>query len=241
MADYGVDTLNPITKQSLDALVADKKLGAPPQFWARYIHSTSTQAKNGQFDPDKEGKVLSDAGIPLLPIARQTRDVAGDDKLGAKHGKDNVAALANIADDVRDKYLFLDVEDDPTTKSPAMSKAYWAGWAMAVADAQVLPCLYIRAASVATLKALKDATDDGSPFEVLWIARWLGKGPMAPPKAFDPMAKYLKGLTDLKFDPKVLDPKQHIAVWQYANGDHYDFDVLHMAAKDNPLKHLIEL
>jgi hypothetical protein len=247
MADtihFGVDTINPVTQKSLDHLTNDKKnFTEPPCFWARYFHSVAVQGKKGQFDPATESKILCDAGILLLPIARQTTQVAGDEKLGAAHGKLNVEAVKKVTSDVTDTYLFLDVEDDPHTKSPAMSAAYWTGWSNAVADAKMLPCLYVMASSVNTFKALKESTDGGAPFEVLWIARWQHKGPKPVPASFDPMSKYLKGITDLKFDPQVLDPKQHIVFWQYANGDLYDYDAVNPSTKPypDPLQFLIQL
>jgi hypothetical protein len=240
MADYGVDTLNPVTMKAVDALTKDtKNFSGPPKFWCRYFHSTSTAGKKGDYDPKTESKVLSDLGIPLLPIARQTTQVAGDEKLGAQHGKLNVEAVKQVTSDLADTYLFLDVEDDPKTKSPAMSAAYWTGWSKAVADAKMLPCLYVMASSVNTFKALKESTDAGAPFEVMWIARWHTKGPKPAPDTFDPMSKYLKGLTDLKWDPKVLDHTKHIVFWQYANGDQYDYDAINPHPYDNPLEYLI--
>jgi hypothetical protein len=177
----------------------------------------------------KEGAILAKHKIRLLPIARQTRNVAGDEKAGATDAKLNVAALAKASGGKKDIYLFLDVEDDTSTGSPAVSPEYWKGWSKAVSAGGFLPCLYVRQGSADTFTALTKAKLDP---EALWIARWQ----FADGKPHPVPAKWQPGkLGTFKHQPK------DIKVWQYQDGPHFDCDMINpeKGVKEELSSHLI--
>jgi hypothetical protein len=242
--DFGVDTLSPVSANVLAEVT--KHFGGPPMFWGRYFHGPGDQGQKGQYDP-AEGKILGDAGIRLLAIARQTTRVALDAKAGAADAKLNIDALKKAFGSVKDVYLFLDIEDEKKTHSPAMSAEYFTGWSNAIWDANILPCLYVRAASAGTFKALGDALDasDDTDYEMIWIARWEygDHQPKPVPKTFNPMADYAKKIKDFAnlVEKKYLVPDGDIALWQYMDGAQFDCDMINTKVRAELLKHLIKV
>ena len=112
---------------SLD--LATETFGETPSFWGRYFTSAATTGLV-EYRQLKEGQLLRDRDIRVLPIARQTKRVAGtaaqgtaDAKLNAKDvlltfGGDYLKSLGG-------KFLmFLDVESTPPL---ALSYYKWLG------------------------------------------------------------------------------------------------------------------
>jgi hypothetical protein len=228
-SNFGVDSLNAADHKMLEAVT--KHFGAPPFFWARYFNSAANLAKEGNYNPAKESAFLAENKIKLLPIARQTRQVAGDEKAGEVDGKANLEALKKAFGTLKDVYLFLDVEDDPGTQSPALSAAYFKGWHKVVKAGGLLPCLYVRQGSADTFKALAELKKKPEP-EALWLARWIAKD--GKPKPLP--AKW--GYPKLE-EEGYKAASEAIPVWQYMNGPLFDCDMINPNAKDELAKHLI--
>jgi len=175
----GVDTLDSVTKKLLTQ--SQQLLGAKPRFWGRYFKKPG----DGVYKPKSEAPLLRDNGIALLPIARQTKNVAGDAKLGAKDAKANVAAFIgavgadHLAGQGKEFLMFLDVEG--TEKNPSLSSDYYKGWAGAlVAESRkssgdrftILPAVYGRTKDDDTWTAIANAVANGAePCNGAWVAR----------------------------------------------------------------------
>src|SRR5215469_1066601 len=131
--------------------LAKQLYGETPVFWGRYFTSASTGG-TVEYRHLKENKALRDNDIRVLPIARQTKNVAGSvadgsadaesnaDDLITTFGADYLASLAG------EFYMFLDVEG-----SPSLSREYYTGWAQTLAahsasasggKVKILPCVY---------------------------------------------------------------------------------------------------
>jgi hypothetical protein len=142
----GVDSLSPVSEELVAAVA--KALGTTPAFWGRYFTSKTTTG-TGEFRHVAEDGVLSNHGIRVLPIARQTNRVGGTGTDGQSDGQDNAedllatfgaAHLASMGGGVR---IFLDVEGSGSSR---LSRAYYDGWAQGLAQASggigILPCVY---------------------------------------------------------------------------------------------------
>lgn len=114
--------------------LATETLGEKPAFWGRYFTSAASTGVV-EYRHLKEGQLLREKDIRVLPIARQTKRVHGttaqgtvDAKLNAKDvlltfGTDYLKSLGG-------KFLmFLDVES-----TPPLSLAYYKGWATTLSD-----------------------------------------------------------------------------------------------------------
>src|SRR5215470_10217040 len=103
--------------------------GETPVFWGRYFTSTSTGG-TVEYRHLKENRILRANGIRVLPIARQTARVDGNEAAGAADASANAHdILATFGADYLkglggEFYVFLDVEG-----APSLSQAYFTGWA----------------------------------------------------------------------------------------------------------------
>jgi len=213
-ADSSVGVNNQINGKTLVQLATDF-YGTEPVFWRRYFTSTS-DVGNVEYRHRKENRILTESGIPVLPIARQTKHVDGTRALGSSDaeqnsedlittfGEDYLASLGGVF------YMFLDVEG-----SPSLSQAYYSGWAHTLVshsldfsegEVRILPCIYATQADDDTWQAMAAAADTpGVSCSAAWVARWRSHG-CAP----------LPDWSDDIVQPDV-DLPCPVLVWQYAD------------------------
>ncbi len=192
----GIDTTSVAGQTILRA--ATSLLGTGPAFWGRYFHAKGRIDAAGKFDTvnysKSENAFLHAHGIRLLPIARQTAKVGGDEAAGRADARTNVEALFEAlspsylygADP--DVLVFLDVE----TANP-MTEGYWVGWSSELVQhgatlssnkVSLHPALYVSQANNITFHALTKALANGSVCAGLWIARYF-HDVCAPPQDWD--------------------------------------------------------
>jgi hypothetical protein len=167
--------------------------GRPPAFWGRYFSKPSVQPQKdgrvtGEYWPEKETEALLAAGICLLPIARQTKRVNLTQEDGRADGRENAQALvskvgaAHLGSSGAEIYMFLDIEASDT--SPSLSADYFIGWARGLSEGsngvKIAPCLYMRQADGATVRALNAASARGTQCRAIWMAHWLGRKQYTP-------------------------------------------------------------
>jgi hypothetical protein len=156
-------------------------LGDTPVFWGRYFTNIS-KTEAPEYLHATENPILHEAGIRLLPIARQTANVAGDAVQGKNDGMANAQDLiatfgvAFLAERGGKFYMFLDVEGEPS-----LSQAYFEGWSdglaeqaqtMAEGAVEILPCVYGMQSDTTTWTALAAAVESGTQCFGAWIARY---------------------------------------------------------------------
>jgi hypothetical protein len=160
-------------------------LGQKPAFWGRYFKSP-TAPGNVEYRHAQENPVLAQADIKLLPIARQTPNVAGSTAQGTADARLNVAdVLASFPQQALvaqggQFLMFLDVEG-VSPQAPSLSVAYYTGWAqtlIAFSRSQtnnavaLLPCVYARQLDNVTWNALVTANANGVHCNGAWVARY---------------------------------------------------------------------
>jgi hypothetical protein len=201
----------------------------PVVLWGRYFTSLST-GEDGEYQHLRESQVLRAAGIPVLPIARQTDHVGGTRDQGSIDAEANVEDLIGSfgADYLSSQggkfFMFLDVE----IENP-ISPEYYIGWAQTLVrhstaitggSVQILPCVYASQGDTDTWEALATATvdDQGVKCHGVWVARWIH-------------GKDLGGCSNLDdwdetFVPPGVEIPCKILLWQYQNdcGDGDGFD-----------------
>jgi hypothetical protein len=218
----GADSSVPVTYQIEGKSLIDLATtlyGEVPVVWGRYFTSPSTGG-TVEYRHSRENQPLRSRGIRVMPIARQTRHVSGDDSIGANDAKSNVEDViitfgADYLKAQGGKFLmFLDVEG-----APSMSKAYYDGWARAVVShsssfsgggVTIVPGVYATQGDNSTWKALAAAVAQGAPCEGVWIARWRIRG-CGTPLDFDMNMALVR--------PTVPLPCE-ILLWQYADECH---------------------
>jgi hypothetical protein len=195
---------------------ATELLGAAPVFWGRYFTSVSTTG-SVEYRHAKENQPLNQAGIRLLPIARQTPRVNGSLDQGIADGVANAQDFITtfspqaLASQGGQFMMFLDVEGPP---KPSLSQDYFSGWAQGLAQearavsggsVRILPCIYGTQSNVKTWSAVAAAMSSGVECHGAWIARFrAGKCTMG------------------QWDSKVVTPRSPspfpcpILAWQYA-------------------------
>jgi len=197
--------------------LATELYGQAPSFWGRYFTSTSTPG-NVEYRHLKENKALRNSNIRVLPIARQTRRVAGSvadgsadaaanvDDLLATFGVDYLTANCSQA------YMVLDVEG-----SPSLSQDYYTGWAQTLVahsksasggNVAVLPCIYATQSDNPTWASLSAAVNEGVPCSGAAIARWPRSGCQPLPDWDDHLVTPSGGIPC------------PILIWQYADDCH---------------------
>jgi hypothetical protein len=184
----GADSSSPVTTQVQGQTLiqyATAQFGQAPVFWGRYFTSPTTGGTVEYRHATEDGP-LNAAGIPVLPVARQTANVDGSADDGAADATANVAdILASFGADylagLNDTfYVFLDVEGDPS-----LSASYWTGWSQTLVNSSsnqtggavtLSPCIYATQGDNATWTALAQAMNAGAACEGAWIARYPAGG-----------------------------------------------------------------
>jgi hypothetical protein len=93
--------------------------GKKPFFCDRYFTSTSTGGAV-EYRHLKENRILSENGVAVLPIARQTKNVKGAQSDGSSDAEDNAEDIITtfgadyLASMGGQFYVFLDVEGSPS-------------------------------------------------------------------------------------------------------------------------------
>ena len=222
----GADSSNLVTSQIGGRMLLDlaaQSLGETPVFWGRYFTSAATTGVV-EYRHLKEGQHLRERGIRVLPIARQTRRVAGTAAQGTADAKLNAQDIlltfgADYLKSLGGKFLmFLDVES-----MPALSLSYYKGWARTLTGysetatkgaVSLLPCVYGVQSDNPTWRAIAAAADQGVPCHGVWIARWKWHGCHPVPN-----------WNAAAVTPGVALPCD-VLVWQYSDechgGDGYD-------------------
>jgi len=174
----GIDSLEAATSELV--IQAHTFLGTFPIFWGRYFKAPDSI---GEYNATRENAVLSAAGIKLLPIARQTANVAGSADAGSADAQANAEAVlqvftaAQLALAGQKYFVFLDVEG--TATNPSLSLTYFQGWAPALrshsleiskGNLELLPCVYARTTDAATWTALLEAAAQGIKCFGAWTA-----------------------------------------------------------------------
>jgi len=183
MSVAGADCSLPITQALIN--LAQKTLGAAPVVWGRYFNGFHTTS--AEYVPDKEAALFRAANLKLVPVAQQTPKVGMDAATGAANAKMNVQKFIQrigadrLAAAGTEFLMFLDVEDDASTNSPAMSADYYTGWANALVSESrnqsgnkftIVPGVYAPRRSDDTWNALKEAEANGAePCRAVWITR----------------------------------------------------------------------
>lgn len=180
----GADSSQPVTTSLIKA--ATDLFGQKPAFWGRYFTGPATGG-SVEYHHASESPVLAQAGIRLLPVARQTAHVAGSEAEGTADAQLNVAdflatfSQAYLASQGGQFLMFLDVEGLPQSGSPSLSIAYYTGWAktlMSYSRSQtnnavtILPGVYARQGDNQTWNVLVTANSDGIPCSGAWVARY---------------------------------------------------------------------
>jgi hypothetical protein len=180
----GADSSAPVTSDLIKS--ATDIIGQAPKFWGRYFTSPSTTG-SVEYHHAKEDQPLAEAGIRVLPIARQTAHVAGTKNRGVADAKRNVDdILATFPLDHLVKLggqflMFLDVEGLPQTGSPSLSLEFYTGWGQTLVDhsrsqtnnaVTILPGVYARRADTVTWNNLVKAVANGIPCAGAWVARF---------------------------------------------------------------------
>jgi hypothetical protein len=184
----GVDSSIPVTSQVQGQgliRLATTQLNATPAFWGRYFSSPQTKSA-AEYHHGLESGPLNAAGIPVLPVARQTRNVNGSAQQGAADAAANAADLLAsfgvpaMAAQGSVFFLFLDVEG-----SPSLSVDYYTAWAQALAQSSstasngqvtIRPCLYAAQGDNPTWQALAQAMAAGADCGGAWVARYPAGG-----------------------------------------------------------------
>ena len=222
----GADSSDLVTSQIGGRTLLDlatETFGEKPSFWGRYFTSAATTGVV-EYRHLKEGQLLRDRDIRVLPIARQTKRVAGTSAQGVADAKLNVKDVlltfrGDYLKSLGGKFLmFLDVES-----TPPLALSYYKGWASTLSDysqtltkgdVTLLPCVYGVQSDNATWRAIASAADQGVTCHGAWIARWKWRG-CHPVPAWNAAA----------VTPSVTLPCD-VLVWQYSDechgGDGYD-------------------
>jgi hypothetical protein len=183
----GADCARPVDQKLVD--FAEATLGQVPAFWGRYFKGPGNIGPV-QYQAQREGAVLHEHGIRVLPIARQTLRVGLSRRAGRGDGRQNVRAIMEAfgADYLAElgvgPFVFLDVEE-----SHPLSAEYWTGWSGAIIDegrratagrVDFVPAIYGSRDAAVTWRALEKAVSAGSSCGGVWIAAWRSP-PCAPP------------------------------------------------------------
>jgi hypothetical protein len=171
----GVDSCSHVTSTMITN--AYNQFGRNPAFWGRYFTDYTT-GSDCEYSASAESSLLRNAGIKVLPIARQTANVGGTEQQGYTDGVKNVNDLILTFGSSKipsaGAYFFLDVE-----YGTPLSAEYYFGWARGIMSTSdyVTPCIYASRSDTTTFKALEKAlTDYGMGCNGLWIAGWFGSG-----------------------------------------------------------------
>lgn len=180
----GADSSTPVTESLIQA--ATQLFGETPVLWGRYFTGPTT-AGSVEYRHAEESPVLAAAGIRLLPVARQTTNVAGSSQQGTADAQGNVDDIFDtfgqeyLASQGGEVLLFLDVEGNPAVGSPSLSQSYYTGWAQTLVSyslsssnntVTILPCVYARQGDNETWNVLVAAVGAGVQCSGAWVARY---------------------------------------------------------------------
>ena len=229
----GADSSNLVTLQIGGKTLVDlaaETLGEMPVLWGRYFTSASTTGVV-EYRHLREGALLRANNIRVLPIARQTKRVAGTSADGAADAALNAEDViltfgADYLKSLGGKVLmFLDVES-----TPPLSVSYYEGWARTLSEhsqtyskgaVEILPCVYGVQSDDTTWNAIASAANQGVPCHGVWIARWKFHGCHAVP-----------AWNNASVTPRVKLPCD-VLLWQYSDechgGDGFDCNVTNPA------------
>lgn len=224
----GADSLVPVTQSLVDAV--QQRFGAVPAFWGRYFKKPGFAQ---DYQPAAENPVLRGNNIPLLPIARQTANVAGTAVAGATDAINNVDAftqslgvefLAGIGGEM---LMFLDVEGT-SSANPNLSADYWIGWSTALVNHSravgddrftLVPGVYCRQNQSPTWSAIASAASLGYGCAGAWVFRMRTGACDAPIPNWD-----------APFNTPAVALSCPIFLWQFAidclTSDGIDFDMV---------------
>jgi hypothetical protein len=211
----GADSSTPVTASLVHA--ATQLFGETPALWGRYFTSPATRGTT-EYRHAEENAVLAQAGIRLLPIARQTTHVAGSAQQGASDAQGNVDDIFDtfgtqyLAAQGGEVFLFLDVEGNPSAGSPSLSQSYYTGWARTLVSysrsssnnaVTILPCVYARQGDDQTWNVLAAAVGAGIQCHGVWVARY-----------------FYNSCEMTDWDDSIVAPAVklpcHVLLWQYA-------------------------
>jgi hypothetical protein len=216
-ADSATLVTNRVDGGNLIQLAKDL-FGRPPVVWGRYFTSVGTTGVV-EYRHLKENQVLRDNQIRVMPIARQTKKVAGSVADGSADAQANAEDLiltfgadylATLGGEI---LMFLDVEGAPSLSGP-----YYRGWAATlVAHSQdfsqgkvkILPCVYATQGDNETWKSVVEPIGPAVEFHGAWVARWRFTGCNALPEFDEAIVR-----------PRSLPGSFKILVWQYSNDCH---------------------
>ncbi len=211
----GTDSSRPVTTDLVQS--ATEFFGGTPAYWGRYFKSPT--GGPAEYRHKLEDPVLSAAGIKVLPVSQQTKNVGDNEQSGIDHAKLNVTDFLltfpreHLVSQGGQFLMFLDVEGDPP-----LSVDFYTGWAQTLTDfsnsesdgqVTLLPCIYAPQLNTTTWRALAKAAANGVECHGAWVAR------------------YPHGCKLQDFDPAFAIPSVDIPcdvlIWQYAencvNGD----------------------
>jgi hypothetical protein len=175
----GADSSTLVTASMIQA--ATQLFGETPVLWGRYFTSPTTGGTT-EYRHAEENPVLAQAGIRLLPIARQTTHVAGSAQQGTSDAQENVDDILDtfgtdyLAAQGGEIFLFLDVEGNPS-----LSQSYYTGWAQTLVSysrsssndaVTILPCVYAPHGDDQTWNVLTAAASAGVLCSGVWVARY---------------------------------------------------------------------
>ncbi|MGH9827434.1 MAG: hypothetical protein ACREDR_29760 [Blastocatellia bacterium] len=179
----GADSYCEVTESLVQT--ATSVLGSTPLFWGRYFTSPTTSSA-AEYKHSVESPILAENNIRLLPIARQTDNVGGNEQTGIDDAQNNISDLFAtftvdyLAASSNQILMFLDVEG-----SPSLSLEYYNGWATTISAysssqsngrVAVLPCVYGAHSDTNTWNVLSQAVGSGIACNGAWIARYYYSG-----------------------------------------------------------------
>ena len=167
--------------------------GEYPVFWGRYFGGSAGPGW-AEYRHRREDGVLNRAGVPVLPIAQQTKRVHGTESQGRADAKANAADVigsfggAAYLKTLGSQFLmFLDMEGPPLS---VLSEAYYTGWANSlISSSQTItggeitlrPAIYATQGDIGTWKAAINCVARGVPCDGAWVAAWLHREPSCTP------------------------------------------------------------
>jgi hypothetical protein len=217
--------------------VATQQTGHSIEFWGRYFKDPGNTSPE-QYQPNREAALLNQKNIRVLPIGRQTQQVAGSESLGRTDGTTNAKAIidafgAEVLGALQQGLaVFLDVEGPP---HPSLSVDYYKGWADGLAQAaqaagiKLLPAVYGAQGDSATWTHLARAVSNGAACEGTWVARpgTLGCHPLRP-------------FEESFVRPQRLPQSIKVLAWQAVLECHnLDFSILNPAFEAETLRKLV--
>lgn len=206
----GIDSLSPVSHIILEQ--ASIEITQVPSFWGRYFTSTSTKG-TGEYQHKTENPVLSETGIRILPIARQTNHVHDTEEHGFRDGLENALDIiatfgAEYLAEIGGKFrIFLDVEGSQMSH---LSVGYYTGWCKGLRRApeeiEFIPCVYGIPGDSLTWMSLQKAIDNNNATcGGVWLSR-----PYLSVKEPKQWEKHMLSSYDLDIP---------ILIWQYLFGD----------------------